>query len=91
MTRLSKTPIKRNFGLDWYSDLNAEDNKELRTQLINGSVPVLTILAGIVERRRKELERKYDYENYLDMAKDNGRKQELDYLLKLLTPTLIKE
>ena len=84
-------PPKRSYGLDWYRDLEEGGDKELRTQLINGSAPVLAILAEIFRKRQEEIARKYDYDNYLAMANDLGRKKEIDYMLKLLTPTLLKE
>lgn len=95
MTRPKKThpEQRKQFSTDWFQDLDENDDKELRAQLVQSAGPTLQILAEIVKRRKQSVETKYEYSEawQFEIARDIGRKQELDFLLRLLTPILIKE
>lgn len=81
------TRIKR-LATAWYSDLRAEDDKELRTQLVLGAAPTLEILKRILKRKLEALEDQTDFDSpswQFQLAKSLGQKEEIKDLLKLLT------
>lgn len=91
MTRPKSLP--KQYSTEWFRDLEPGDDKELRKQLIGASSKVLEILADILKKKRESLEKKYDYAEgwEFNIARDIGRKEELDFVIKLVTPVIEKE
>lgn len=87
------TRIKK-FSVDWYKDCLTAAEKDDRTKQILSAAPTLQVLANLVYSRLEQLDNHYDYDTpawQYKLANDQGRKQEMKALLKLLTPVLEQE
>lgn len=79
---------------DWYRDCVSASEKEDRTKQVMSASPTLQLLARLIATRLDALDNSYDYDTpawQYKLANDQGRKQELKALLKLLTPVIEKE
>lgn len=83
------TKIRKRYSADWHKDLVGEKEKNERMETVLNARITLEVLRSLLQKRRDQLETKYDYDSpawQFKLANDIGRKEELDYLLKLLTP-----
>jgi hypothetical protein len=86
---------RRNFSTEWFVEGEAvtADEKDKLIQMLNSAAPTLELLAKILAKRKTRLDVKSDYDSNwtYEVPKDLGRKEELVYLLKLLTPAIEQE
>lgn len=84
------TRIKR-LSIGWFADCSTPEEQQLRRDQIKNAGATLQILRDILENNRTKLDggKAVDYENpawQYKLAHENGRKEEIDNLLKLLDP-----
>lgn len=81
----------KRLSLDWFTDCTTKEEQDSRRAQITNSSLTLQILRDILENHRTQLDKKkavdYDTPSWqYRLAHDNGRKEEIDNLLKLLDP-----
>jgi hypothetical protein len=82
---------KRRLTSQWFDGCVTEKELSDREALVLNSQQVLGVLADIVRKELKALDRKYSYDSpawQYDLAMDNGQKKKLHDLLTLLTPVI---
>lgn len=78
-------------GMDWFKNARTPEEKEKVQALVLNSEPLLDLLRQILEMRKMGMtaftEKNYENPSWAHLqAHRNGRIEEIDYLLKLLTP-----
>lgn len=82
---------KRKLHNQWFDQGMSESEIAARENLVLNSGQVLSVLADILRKELKALDRKYAYDSpawQYDLAMDNGQKKKLHDLLTLLTPVI---
>lgn len=78
-------------GMDWYQNAKSPEEKEKVKTLILNSEPLLELLRGILENRKiggmaAFTEKNYENSNWAHLqAHRNGRLEEIEYMIKMLT------
>lgn len=84
-------PRKRRLHTNWFDVAMSVEDKEQREKIILASGAALEILASIVRKKKMYLDQKTKYEGpewQFNVAKDLGRKEEINDLLLLLDPVI---
>jgi hypothetical protein len=71
-----------------------DEEKAKLVQQVSAAKPTLDLLAKLVTKRYEKLDKKYDFDSpawQFELAKEMGQKEELNDLLRLLTPIITKE
>lgn len=88
---MTNKPLRKEFSSEWFKGLVTASEKDALAAQVMSAEPTLRLLADLLRARRDKLDKTYDYNQpnwQFAIAKDLGAKEELDHLLKLLTPIL---